>query len=319
MKRVSRVKITVLRGDELSPDLARRWASLQEADPRYSSPYLSPEYTALVAAVQPEARVAVLEQDGEVVGFFPFQQSGPREAVPMGDDVSDVQAVVAAPHARWTADGLLRACGLERWRFNNLLTFQDAFRPCHEKVYEYVFMDLSRGYEVWRQERRAAGSSLIRDVERRRRRLEQMSGPLRFEAGVADPAALRRLMRLKSEQYLRTGRWDRFAVPWIAELIERVHACPGPRVSGILSVLYAGSEIVAAHLGMRYGPVWHSWFPAYDVRFAAASPGLILDLEMAKAAESLGASRIDLGRKGPHKQRLASRTWASVATGCARI
>jgi CelD/BcsL family acetyltransferase involved in cellulose biosynthesis len=56
--------------------------------------------------------------------------------------------------------------------------------------------------------------------------------------------------------------------------------------------------------------VFHSWFLAYDRELAQYSPGMILLLEMARAAESQGIRRIDLG-KGPDSYKVS---WMSGAT-----
>lgn len=63
----------------------------------------------------------------------------------------------------------------------------------------------------------------------------------------------------------------------------------------MLSVLYAGDRMVAAHFGMRSATVWHYWFPAYDPAYAKYSPGVILLLKMAESAPAQGLKIIDLG------------------------
>jgi CelD/BcsL family acetyltransferase involved in cellulose biosynthesis len=71
---------------------------------------------------------------------------------------------------------------------------------------------------------------------------------------------------------------------------------------------------VAVHLGLRSGPVCHSWFPAYDPRFAAYSPGLILLLRLAESAPQAGITTIDLGSGGyEFKRTLANRSVATAA------
>jgi CelD/BcsL family acetyltransferase involved in cellulose biosynthesis len=47
---------------------------------------------------------------------------------------------------------------------------------------------------------------------------------------------------------------------------------------------------------VRAPDVIPTWFPTYDARFGAYSPGLLLHLDMAQAAAAEGISRIDLGR-----------------------
>ncbi|HEX4964108.1 MAG TPA: GNAT family N-acetyltransferase [Thermoanaerobaculia bacterium] len=312
------VKVDVLPAAGLTPELTQRWAALQAADSRYSSPYLAPEFTATVAQVRDEVQVGLLSCDGEVAGFFPFQRHAGDEGGPVGDNLCDFQAIVAAPGVRWTAADLLRGCGLRTWRFQYLLDGAEAFRPHYERTFLFTYMDLSRGYQEYVRERRETGSQLIKDTGRRRRRLEREIGPLRFEPVVTDAAVLRQLMRWKSAQYLRTDKPDRFAVPWIVELLERLHGLRTESFAGILSALWAGDALVAAHLGMRWRHVWHWWFPTYDRKYARYSPGVVLDLLMAESAPALGIQRIDLGRICDHKQRLMSGAF-ELAQGCARV
>ena len=75
----------------------------------------------------------------------------------------------------------------------------------------------------------------------------------------------------------------------------------------MLSALYVGDRLAAAHMGMRSASVWHYWFPAYDPELSKYSPGLILLLRMAQAAPSLGLRVIDLGKGSTlYKDRLMS-------------
>jgi CelD/BcsL family acetyltransferase involved in cellulose biosynthesis len=64
----------------------------------------------------------------------------------------------------------------------------------------------------------------------------------------------------------------------------------------MLSALYVGDRLAAVELGLRAGAVLHRWFPAYDQELAAYSPGLILLVEMARAAPGLGLRRFDMGK-----------------------
>jgi CelD/BcsL family acetyltransferase involved in cellulose biosynthesis len=66
-------------------------------------------------------------------------------------------------------------------------------------------------------------------------------------------------------------------------------------------------QIAALLLSMRSLNVQHCWFSAYDVRFARWSPGIILLLELAKAASTHGIETVDLGMGTyPYKTRLAT-------------
>ena len=311
------MRVEVIPGGELTAELARRWREILATDPAYASPYVCPEFTAAAAAVRSGVFVGLLWEGGEVAGFFPFLRTG-EEGTVVAEGVCDYQAVVVAPGVAWTAADLLRGCGLRSWYFTYLAAGQEPLRPFHRQILSCAFMDLSGGYGAWERERRAAGSSLVKDTGRRRRRLEREAGPLRFELHTPDPAVLRRLMAWKSGQYLRTGKTDWFAIPWVAALVERLHTVQVPGFAGVLSALWAGDELVAAHFGLRSREVWHWWYPAYDRRFATCSPGLVLDLAMAESAEALGVTRIDLGRVCDHKRRLTGHAF-ELARGCAEV
>jgi CelD/BcsL family acetyltransferase involved in cellulose biosynthesis len=121
-------------------------------------------------------------------------------------------------------------------------------------------------------------------------------GPLRFEADAREPAVLERVLSWKSAQCQRTGSVDFFALRWTRELVERIAATQDASFGGVLSALYAGDQLVAAHLGMRSERAWHWWFPVYNREFARYSPGGILLLRVAEAAAKSGASVLDLGK-----------------------
>ncbi len=302
------MKVHLLNSDELAGEPLRLWLRMQESDPALSSPYFRPEFTAAVAAVRNDVAVALLEEGGEVAGFFPFQRDAAGDGVPLGGWLSDFHGVVAAPGARIEPPELIRKCGLRSWRFHNLLASQEPFVAFHSARTAAACLDLSGGFAAFIAERRRAGSAQIRKLGTLRRKLEREVGPVRFEAQSDDPGELRRLMEWKSAQYRRTSRPnDWFAVPWIAALLERLQRIRNEGFSGALSVLYAGGEAVAAHFGMRSRRSWHYWFPAYDLRFARYSPGLLLLLEIAAHAAAEGIRRVDLGKgEEPYKRRLAN-------------
>jgi CelD/BcsL family acetyltransferase involved in cellulose biosynthesis len=128
------------------------------------------------------------------------------------------------------------------------------------------------------------------------RRMAREIGPISFIPHSNDAALLQKVLRWKSAQYVRTGQRDLFAIAWVAGLMEHMHATCSRGFAGRLSLLYAGDHLVAGHFGMRTPQVWHYWFPAYDVRFAKYSPGLVLLLKIAEHASATGAKHIDLGK-----------------------
>jgi CelD/BcsL family acetyltransferase involved in cellulose biosynthesis len=304
---------------ELAPEDVTAWTALQETDPLLASPYFRPEFTIAVASVRDDVWVAVIERGGEPVGFFSYQNDGMRIGRPVGGPLSDYQGIIAKRDLAWDAAQLIRECGLREWKFDHLLAAQEPFRRFHQVATQSPVIDLSKGYEAYVEDRRRAGSERIVKVLRQRRKLEREVGPLRFELHSTDHAVLATLMRWKSRQYQELGTVDAFDIPWVVKVVEKIHSMQGESFAGVLSVLYAGHQPIAAHMGMRSKTVWHYWFPAYDPAFGKSSPGNILLLEMAERASSLGISSIDLGKGAElYKQSLMNRA-IPIAQGAVTV
>lgn len=295
---------------DLSEALLERWRELHGADPALHSPYLRPELTLAAGAVRDDVRVGVASEGGRVVGFFPFQRPLPGVARPVAGPLDDCQAFVCAPEARWRAHELLRGCGIRVWRFDHLVASQRPFAPYHVRVLDSPAIDLRAGYEDYLASHRRAGSKRVASLRRKRRRLEDAVGPLRYERHVVDEEVFRTVLAWKSAQFVATGRLDPFRRPWTVDLLRRLLAERTPGFAGVLSVLWTGDGRPAAiHLGMRSATVWHYWFPSYDHALARHSPGLVLLLAMAEDAAAQGLTRIDLG-KGDDRYK---QEWANAS------
>lgn len=304
------MRVILLRPQELAGGQLAAWRRLQEGNPALASPFLRPEFTQLVAAVRRDVIAAVVEQDGEERAFFAFQRRR-RVGRPVGGGLSDCQAIVAAPGWDCDARALVRAAGLSVYAFTHMRADQCPFVPFHRQVVESPLIDLGEGgFEAYAQERRAAGRNVVTQTMSHARRLERQLGPLRFVMHDPDPRSLHRLIEWKRHQY-RQDRWggplDLFSHRWTVELLERVHAARTEAFGGVLSTLWAGNAMVAAHMGMRSSTVLHYWFPAYDPAHAKLAPGRILLLEMIRGAAAAGIRRIELGAGGEgYKSRFAN-------------
>ncbi len=299
--------VEVVNGGELTPRLEAAWERVRESDPAYRSPYFSSHFTVAAAAVLDDVRIAVVSQGGRELGFFPFQHQGRALARPVAHGVNDVQGVIAAPELEWDARGLLAACDLPGWRFDHLLGGQSQFRAFHRRLWRAPYIDLSAGLEAYLEERRARGSNAWPRIAAKARRLEREVGPVRFVHHEPDPELLDRLRRWKILQYQGTGQRNRWTRTWVTELVARLHRTRTAELRGVLSALYAGDRLVAAHMGLRSRGVWHYWLPAYRAKFSRYSPGLVLLREMIRHAPKLGVSTIDLGAgEQLYKLRLAS-------------
>ncbi|QDT66167.1 GNAT family N-acetyltransferase [Calycomorphotria hydatis] len=310
-------KIRIIRGHEINADLTTAWLALHQKNPSISSPYFHPEFTKAVATVRSDVFVAIFERDDEPVAFFPFQRDRNWHGRPVGGRLSDFHGVIADEQFTFDGAELLKACDLRSYRFDHLVVNQSGFSDSYVKTEESWYIDLSNGYDAYFQGLKKAGSSDAKNAPRKLRKLEREVGPIEFRLCNADAGNLDQLLIWKSEQYQRTGLTDVFAFQWTRDLLRHL-VDRGCNLCGCFTSLYAGDHLVAAHFGLRSGPVLHYWFPAYDPEFGKYSPGTQLLLEGARHGAEQGITRIDLG-KGDERYKLTYGTDAvMVAEGVIR-
>jgi CelD/BcsL family acetyltransferase involved in cellulose biosynthesis len=307
--------IRVVPARALNLEQLASWRALQEANPDLDNPCFTPEFTEAVAGVREDVEVALLQRGEEIQAVFPFQRRPGLRAVPVGGIISDYQGLICRPGFTCNPRQLLKACNLASWKFDRLLCSQQCFVPYYKQCTLSARVDVSAGYGAYVAQRRAAGTHQVKQCEYMMRRMERELGPLRFVPHSSDSGLLRRVLAWKSEQYRRTGWSDLFATGWARTLVERIHETQTAGFGGMLSLLFAGRQLVAGHFGMRSKTVWHYWFPAYDRRFARYSPGLILLLKMAQFAEDFGLHCIDIGTGLTLYKRRLMNASVSVAEG----
>ncbi len=297
------MKVTVVRPSELGPDERRLWESFARQS-SLSSPFLSWEFTQVIGQTRDDARVAVLDGGSGICGFLAFQVGPDRVGRPIGATIADAQAVICAPDLAFNARELIVAAGLDSWQFDHLLVSQQPFVSYHRQRHRAPFVDLRAGHEQFLDRLRTHSRDLLAQVGRRRRKLERERGPVVVEwQSTQRSRDIEHLSRWKSEQYARTGAWDRFAEPWIVETLANLAQSSDPDCAGALGVLRAGDQLVAAHLGLLSSDRLSWWFPTYDPDFSRYSPGLILLLDLIGEAAKRAVALIDLGR-GEHGYKL---------------
>ena len=290
------MQITVTHPDELGPAEIAAWRSMQRASPSLANPFLSPEFAVAVGRFRPGARVAVLTEGQAVLGFFAFERRGLGLGVPIGGWLSGCQGLVHVPGAEWDPRELLHACGLAAWQFDNLIAGQQPFKPYQAATRPSPIIDLSEGFEAYYAKLWVNSHRFCRELARKARKLGREAGEVRIVADSRDGDMLRTLLAWKSEQYRRTRHVDRFAWPWVGDLLQALLAARDEHVDGLLSVLYAGEQPVAAQFGLRAGNLLAGWFTGYDIRFAKYSPGILHLMKMAEQLPAAGIHAIDMGK-----------------------
>jgi CelD/BcsL family acetyltransferase involved in cellulose biosynthesis len=268
---------------------------MQSSTPSLANPFLSPEFAMAVGEFRPGARVAILGDGSSTVGFFPFEQRRFRVGVPIAAGLTDCQGIIHAPGVTWNARELIRACRLSVWQFDHLVDGQRPFERYCATTRPSPIIDLTDGFDSYREKLSTRSPQLYRNVERKARKMSREVGQLRFVPDSRDKSVFHTLLAWKSAQYRRTAQADIFARPWVAGLTEALFSTRNNYFSGLLSVLYAGDVPVAAHFGLRSTHVLAHWFPAYNTSFSNYSPGLIMHMRMAQFTPSTGIRIIDMG------------------------
>src|SRR5262249_47037686 len=158
----------------------------------------------VIAAVREDVEVAVGEDGGEGGAFFPFQRGGGCVGTPVGGIIFDYQGLICPPHFTCDPRELGKYCRRAAWKFYHLLALQSNFTPFHHDIEPSPQLDLSKGYEAYASEVRAAGSEQIKKCRNLMRRIEREVGPLRLIAHTAADAPLQQTLAWKSRQYLES-------------------------------------------------------------------------------------------------------------------
>lgn len=308
--------------DTLSPELLELWTELHEGDGGLSGPFLHPAYARTAGQVRDDVEVGVITQEEQVVGFLPFQRSRFGVGGPVGSRLCDVAGAIVRPDVSWSPEALVGGAGLRTLRLPGVPSSMTAFQPFQRGGRAAPVLDLSEGFEAYKEQRIISGSSLISQLGRKGRGLERDVGPWRFEWHTNDDAVFETLLAWKSAQRKATRTPNILHVPWARGLVERLRRVDGEGFAGVLSALWVGDTLAAAHFGIRTRRVLHYWIPAYNHELARYSPGLLALMELARAAPEHGIERIDLGT-GEERYKLRAATGsmdlavASVSTNAA--
>jgi len=290
------------------------WLQMIGPGSAFESPFFHPSYVTEMARFRPQIELSVVRDGGRPVGFFAFERHGARTAKPLGLKLADFQGVVCPSGRRISIEELLSSAGLSCCHFDHWLTEQSADKYIME-VSGSPFMDLTSGYEEYLSQRRAAGSKLLSQTLRKRRKFEREVAPLTFTWNDIAPDALELLWQWKAAQRERTQSVNILDYEWVRSFLTSLCDADCSGAQGVVSTLRADGRIIAVHLGLHSHSTLHYWFPAYDTEFQRYSTGSILLLELAQECASRGISRINLGKgEDRYKDSFASGA-ISVATG----
>ena len=295
--------LEVVRPSQLSTDDLARWSALQAADAGLDTPFLHPGWALAVERAQEGVcpsdarrgvRVVVLREQGEAVGFLSARVGG-STAMPAGAPMNDYQGLVAAPGVSLDPRALPRALDVSRLDFTHVLCDQPAFAAHVRGEAVSYRVEAPDGYAAYAEARRSAGSGVLKDIDKRKRKVEREAGAVTFTAHSRSSAAFDQLIDWKRRQYRAGNQTDIFERPWTLGLLRDLFERLDPAFGGVLFTLHIGDQLAAAQFNLRGARTIHAWIIAHDDAFERYSPGLILFGEILRWMDETPYDILDLG------------------------
>ncbi len=278
------MRFDVLRPSELGRAELDAWAGLQFLTPDLQSPFLSPGWAKAVERAQGGkslgqkgaggAKVVLAREAGVIQAILPVC-TGRVTAWPIGAPLCDTQGLIAEPGFACDPRALVRALGVQRYDFTHMVGEASPFAPFAKGQDVAYVTDLSEGFEAWVASRVAAGG-LIKDLARRRRRLEREHGPVRFTPLSTSRADFEQLIAWKRRRFALTRQTDIFDARWTQALVRDLWDNPGEGARAGLFTLHAGDTLVAAQLHLMSDTCVMGWMVAHGDAAETCSPGRLL-------------------------------------------
>ncbi|MCB2106388.1 MAG: GNAT family N-acetyltransferase [Rhodobacteraceae bacterium] len=283
-------------------------------DARYqAAAFLSPEFSRACERAYGSARVAVLHEDGDVIGFFPFQFSGPFAsklgyAVRIGEELSDCAGVVARDGTSIPERKLLRICSLTGYHVSHLPLQQKEIRldraPTDSEIAKGHLINLSDGPEAYLENLTAANVDFVRDTERRMRRLAKDLGPIKYRSYPRPTSdQVRSIVERKRLQYRATKAEDVFAASSRLTLLLELTRVDSDFCRLHVSELCADEDVIASHIGLLGQGTLNYWFPVYEPDLRKYSPGRLLLWHTIQHAKDDGITLINRGEGDTQAKR----------------
>jgi CelD/BcsL family acetyltransferase involved in cellulose biosynthesis len=288
------------------------WQQTRAADPALDSPFYHPAFAEAVHAIYGDVQVATRDDEDQV--WFPLQLNR-GIARPVGWPGADFEGPVMAPGVRIDPVELLRDTGIRILKFDHLPDGRSEFGPWVQDREESPFIDTTDGLDGYMATVGKSGRDKMSRTRRMTNKATRQLGEVRLVYDEQDPDLMDLLIEIKRAQYKATDEYDFFASPRRRALVHRLANTKLGDFAGVLSAVYAGETMLAAHFGLRAGGILHWWFPVYNRAHSELAPGWILQRELIAAAPSIGLARIDLGKGDEDYKRRVMTGSVSVCTG----
>ncbi|CAM3755172.1 GNAT family N-acetyltransferase [Litorimonas haliclonae] len=284
-------KTAIYKADVLPASVTSAWPKLRSSNPRLYSPYFHPDYTKTIASLVDNVRIAVAEDEKEILAILPFQ--GERFARPIGAPMTDYHGLICRPDCGLTIGDILKDSSVGAFHYSALV---ENGMHNSENTSRGAMIYFPDGAEAWKKAQSSSYTRHMKDLRRRTRKSDEQIGSSRFEFRSQNPDLLKTLFKWKIAQYERSGFYNIFGVEWTSQLLRDLWErpiCAPLRVD--MHALYIGDRLAAIDTGLTDGTTYHSWIVAYDPTLGIYSPGARLLNAILDKSDDLGYERLDLG------------------------
>jgi CelD/BcsL family acetyltransferase involved in cellulose biosynthesis len=289
------MKARIITPSELGSSEIARWQALRGDDFFFQNPFYSPRFTQLMGELRSDVRVAVVEDAGQVIGFFAYHKSPLGFATGLGTPVSNAQGPILSKDTDLDLEELVHMCGLDGYAFSNLTCGERVLDRAHCHVATNYMIDLIDGADRYLDARRTLHPKTFKTFDYQRRRAERNYGAVTEVFDDRSPEAHTTLRRLKSGQYRRTRSHDILSSRWISGLFDRMASERDPDFYGLLTTVRFGDQIAASNLDFVSGPYNFGWLTAYNRTYKDAAPGNLLTLALFPGYAQRGDRFLDFG------------------------
>jgi len=303
------IRTDIVRPSELDAASIAAWHAMMQETACLQRAFFAPEFALACERATNLARVVVFRKNHIPVAFFPFQYANRwRKLAGAGEQIggylSNHAGLIASPGFSIEPQFLIAAARLKALFINSLHEGQAPFGLTGQSSRIGHIMDLRAGGAQYFQELSNTRGHFLRDTRRRLRDAQKKFGALEFVFESAPTLAdIRDLIDAKRDQYARTGAGDVFDNPVAASIVESIFQHSSVHCRPVISVLWAGDQVLARHLGLMSHGVWSGWFPVYDPAIKDFSPGRLLLWHMINQASENGITFIDRGEGNSRAKR----------------
>ena len=288
------MQVTVVRPSDLGESEAAQWRALQSSSLMMSHPFLSLSCVKAWGEVNANARVTVVEDDGQVVAFITYEIGDGKTASTLGGAHTPVDGVVSSG-APLDMRAIVKKSGLRGWRFSRAAVDQKALDPYRYRgVRDWrsvSYIDLSEGYDKYLSDLSDGVRKKIARTETYRRSLQRKVGPVSFDWANPKPEYFDQLIEWKSAQYSNVSRWG----PQAMSVMRELAFTDNDDCRGLIGVLFVGEQTAAVTFCLEGPGVIALWTLAYNPEFSRFSAGTMQLLDLFKNAATYGIRMVDFG------------------------